>query len=991
MDAICAEKTDNSIRHALENLPRTLSATFRRVLQNAKQEGRNFQKEILKIIVGASRPLVVAEFREALSVTPGDISWDPGKLINHIHWALACCGSLVIIDEEEGTIRLLHQSVAQFLHATTADSAEWSFTAQDANTHLGEITVTYLNYGVFDQRVSTRVVPKMDAGAVPDKIINRALGPLGSIGKRLANTALKSQLSTERNIGAALSAASNPRQGSTRTSENFHFLVYSSQNWLFHTSHLMYDHPILDLFKRLLDHPVFGKLPWTEEQLSDDYTVCKMSGFFLHLPSMIEWAILHSHSLLFSTVMHEKSAIKTLASVSPYISSLMDSKKVSRLSSQMLDELLLITTLFRAVQPTDWLLKMSSYSVEEYLNLLKRSRGWQYDTLIWASVRDCFTDLCNVRDPLLEQAIARNDGQMAKSLIAKGARIDIYTHESPLQTSMRSCFYHSEKLLLVMRILRNAKATDVVSLPLSDVFAFFKSFTLHANSEAILKKGFHHTFKFDDSPKSINLKIGILQRACERGDRDLVKLVLSRTRIDHNWRIELLHKTLFARSSERAGIVRMLVASSVDKLTYEHYSPVLQRSMQLRDWASAFNIARALEASSRYLLLTDIRSLHDCIDVRDIDGLDFLLHYTSPGSFREDQTGMQETDMVVESFRGQAVPLAYTFVSEWESPTDCCELLDVATYLQDLQKTVHFLGPVGKEIKRYWALKDHNRLALELCERVLRRYLIITLMSCNDHTLSSPPRQLGTYDSMAHMFAEAKCVMIALLAFMREVLEDFSGPRPTKSVWRQAIVVVLESYHAAVSLLHRIHTTYFSEEWRKLDLVDSLNCLKINIVVLAEALLRECATGSCGGRLDQDIYVALCSGFGGHMSTWQLHGIMGWLLWSYKIRSETIGTDIELKDPVQEIYAPFGIEALVLGTNIVQIFRTFGEVGLQYIKAAKPVSDALDFSSSISARDVRLVKSVEKWRAFESGIREDRSRREREEEIRLTNLKLSFK
>lgn len=122
IECICAEKTYESIRQALDDLPKDLSAGFVRILQKAKQKGRCYQKDILKIVVGAYRPLQAAELRDALSVAPGDASWYPEKMINNIYTTLQCCGCLVVVDEEELTVRLIHQSVAQFLLEETEES-----------------------------------------------------------------------------------------------------------------------------------------------------------------------------------------------------------------------------------------------------------------------------------------------------------------------------------------------------------------------------------------------------------------------------------------------------------------------------------------------------------------------------------------------------------------------------------------------------------------------------------------------------------------------------------------------------------------------------------------------------------------------------------------------------------------------------------------------------------------------------------------------------
>lgn len=534
MDNICAERTDRSIRQALDNLPKTLSKTFRRTLEQSKQKGHCYQKNILKILVGANRPLTTAEFQEALSVIPGDITWDPGNLINNIHATLACCGSLVIVDEEERTVRLLHRSVTQFLHNKTSQSAEWHFSEQDANIHMGDITMTYLNYPIFEQRVSTRVVPQVYAERAPERIATHVLKPFGTVGK-LASKALKTHRSSNRDIGLTLFEASNSGRSSKPMLENFGLLEYSSENWLIHTCHINDDSPMVHLCKRLLHHPRFSNLPWTrDEESSNASTVDQESGTVLRIPPRIRWAMLHSHSLLFSMELRGRSGIKALCSVVPYLKSLMETNILLKLGSGLCDKLLLITTFFRVAQPTDWLIKMHNCSFERYLQLLKDVDGWGYDTFRWAVGRDFSGDLYDVLEPLVEEAVKNCDPQTVKLLLKKGAKLDAFTFEPPLQSAMRSCFCNPENLLMVSHMLRRAEVTDIATLALPDVFNYLYTFSRFAKMDRTLGLTFDQEPSFVDTLKSERLKMDILLRACERGHDGLVRLLSSSGLIIHD-------------------------------------------------------------------------------------------------------------------------------------------------------------------------------------------------------------------------------------------------------------------------------------------------------------------------------------------------------------------------------------------------------------------------------------------------------------------------
>jgi len=113
--SLCDAKTDEGIRHTLNDLPKDLPETFSRILRKAKRLGVNYQTRILQLVTAARRPLITEELREALSVLPGNTKWDSAQRIHDIYQVLACCGSLLVVDEEDSSVRLVHHSVLRFL------------------------------------------------------------------------------------------------------------------------------------------------------------------------------------------------------------------------------------------------------------------------------------------------------------------------------------------------------------------------------------------------------------------------------------------------------------------------------------------------------------------------------------------------------------------------------------------------------------------------------------------------------------------------------------------------------------------------------------------------------------------------------------------------------------------------------------------------------------------------------------------------------------
>ncbi|KIM96862.1 hypothetical protein OIDMADRAFT_68677, partial [Oidiodendron maius Zn] len=229
IESLCDMKTDEAIRQALVNLPKDLPEVFFRILRKSEEFGKLYQRRILELITIARRPLTTEELQEALSVVPGDTNWTPSKLLNDIYSILPCCGSLVTVDEEEKTIRLVHHSVKQFVLSSFKDSANTAITINSANKAMADIIVTYLNYGIFETRLSTMVVPQVTTASMPSQIIHSTINSSSSV-RSIALKLLKSRKQTDFNIGKTLAETSN--LFSPRAVDEFHFYSYAKLYWL---------------------------------------------------------------------------------------------------------------------------------------------------------------------------------------------------------------------------------------------------------------------------------------------------------------------------------------------------------------------------------------------------------------------------------------------------------------------------------------------------------------------------------------------------------------------------------------------------------------------------------------------------------------------------------------------------------------------------------------------------------------------------------------
>jgi ankyrin repeat protein len=249
IQSLCAMGTDQAIRDALADLPKDLLETFSRILRRSKGLGEYNQRQILQIVTAARRPLTVDELREALSVVPGDTVWIPSRLLNNIYSALACCGCLLTVDEEELTIRFVHHSVKQFLLSSSQGPNDIIFTIESAQRIMADIVVTYLNYGVFGTQISTTKIPRIAVGSAPSRIIRSTLASSSST-QSLALKLLKSKNQPSFDVGKILAEAHNPLR--SHSVHEFRFYSYAESHWLQHILCISEQEPTMyDLLLRI--------------------------------------------------------------------------------------------------------------------------------------------------------------------------------------------------------------------------------------------------------------------------------------------------------------------------------------------------------------------------------------------------------------------------------------------------------------------------------------------------------------------------------------------------------------------------------------------------------------------------------------------------------------------------------------------------------------------------------------------------------------------
>lgn len=365
-------------------MPRDFFSLFSAILSRASVTGSSFQIRLLKIIVAAQRPLTLDEMREALSITPADATWRPQQQINNIAHALASCGSLVTVDEEERTIRFVHQSVSQFLLQSPDfewpgfgfPKSDWHFTSHQASLELGHLLVTYLSYGVFDQQLSKTVIPNISVGQAPTMVVQHVLKDR-SWKKAAAMKLLRLRSQHDPNLGRTITEVSGAYQKSFEAQEVFHLLAYAREYWLLHTRTISSESIAFSLWRDLLAHPTAGRelhmfsrryharTLWSEtiSQIAprihrlrhlhqfplrtDVYDDKECGSIMCDYHPRVVWAITNSHLGLLSSELNGKHRLKALCGIVVYLLFMERTGIRPRLDSLMWERLWKVATALR--------------------------------------------------------------------------------------------------------------------------------------------------------------------------------------------------------------------------------------------------------------------------------------------------------------------------------------------------------------------------------------------------------------------------------------------------------------------------------------------------------------------------------------------------------------------------------------------------------------------------------------------------------------------
>ncbi|KAJ6563577.1 hypothetical protein DFH09DRAFT_1476179 [Mycena vulgaris] len=137
--------TVKAVREALKNMPSDLQNTYDEVMARINQQSDDDRKlalSALSWISNAKRFLRVPELREALAVEPGTTALDPDNLLD-MDIVLSVCAGLIIVDQVDGIVRLIHYTTQRYLDRIQASHFP------SAQTDITAACMTYLSFQTF--------------------------------------------------------------------------------------------------------------------------------------------------------------------------------------------------------------------------------------------------------------------------------------------------------------------------------------------------------------------------------------------------------------------------------------------------------------------------------------------------------------------------------------------------------------------------------------------------------------------------------------------------------------------------------------------------------------------------------------------------------------------------------------------------------------------------------------------------------------------------
>lgn len=271
-----------------------MTETYERNLAKIIDQGMSETAgKVFRWVATVKRPLFLEEIREALAITPGQQYMEPERLLNDVSRITSWCRNLIILDEEDHSIRFAHHSTMRFfLHSHCNPLLnEFHIDVPEFDQHVGSVCVTYLNLSDFEKQLSTTATRGVEFESIdvlkaslvsnPDSAFARSIFKLDKFWR--FKSAQKFDLSSLYSY-----AKEDHKHTMIRKFQSqFAFLAYAREYWLAHSSEFTPDTATWNLWKNLVDSKnSMAERPWT------------MTEWKNHSRGISRWIVENNHSAL---------------------------------------------------------------------------------------------------------------------------------------------------------------------------------------------------------------------------------------------------------------------------------------------------------------------------------------------------------------------------------------------------------------------------------------------------------------------------------------------------------------------------------------------------------------------------------------------------------------------------------------------------------------------------------------------------------------------
>lgn len=215
-------------------MPKSLADIYNRALERIVSEGKeSITQAILPWITAAKQPLSLSQLEECCLIRVLQEYSIKDRYVNGIHLVDTWFQGLVEVDHETKTVHFVHSSVRKFFLTAMANSALEGFHVNmaEADRHIGEVIVTYLNFNDFKTTIAHRLpaLPPISPKDICGQAISNEFGwrkfLLRGRGARTADI-----------DGTIVTCTQHSRATFQERMEMEHpFLLYASAHWLLHS------------------------------------------------------------------------------------------------------------------------------------------------------------------------------------------------------------------------------------------------------------------------------------------------------------------------------------------------------------------------------------------------------------------------------------------------------------------------------------------------------------------------------------------------------------------------------------------------------------------------------------------------------------------------------------------------------------------------------------------------------------------------------------